>query len=317
MGLVAAALGLALFAWFIQRSGPALIWEGLTDVGWGFIVIVALAGLRFALRAIAWSMCVEAPAALPFGPAFAAVLAGDALGNLMPLGLIASEPAKAAFVRGRMPLGAAVTALTIENILYTLSVAAMIAASTLAMLGSFDLPYQLRVAGWIAVIAIATVFLLVAWLIWQRPALVSRVLSTVLPASAKAQTRIAQLGEVEDQVYAFARRHPATLMPIVGAEVAFHALGVVEVYVTWWFIQSVAPPFLIAFILEGALRFLVVAFKFVPLQFGVAEWGAGNVTLLLGYGVTVGVTLSIVRKVRTLFWVLIGTALLVRRGVRG
>lgn len=316
MGLVAAALGLALFAWFIQRADPALIWEGLADVGWGFILIVSLAGLRFALRAIAWSMCVEAPASLPFGPAFAAVLAGDALGNLMPLGLLASEPAKAALVRGRVPLGAAVTALAIENILYTLSVAAMIAAAMLAMLSSFDLPQPLRIAGWIAVLTIGELFLMVAWLIWRRPALVSRVLSIILPKSSKLQSRIAQLRDVEDQVYAFARRHPATLMPIVGAELAFHALGVLEVYITWWFIQNTVPPTLIAFILEGALRFLVVAFKFVPLQLGVAEWGAGNVTQLLGYGVAVGVTLSIVRKVRTVFWVLIGTLLLVRRGVQ-
>ena len=234
----------------------------------------------------------------------------------MPLGLIASEPAKAALVRGRVPLGAAVTALAIENILYTLSVAAMIAAAMLAMLSSFDLPSRLRIAGWMAVGAIGVVFVIVAWLVWKRPALVSRMLSTALPKSAKVQSRIAQLRDVEVQVYAFARRHPATLMPIVGAEVAFHALGVLEVYVTWWFIQNTVPPLLIAFILEGALRFLVVAFKFVPLQLGVAEWGAGNVTLLLGYGVAVGVTLSIVRKVRTVFWVLIGTVVLVRRGVQ-
>jgi hypothetical protein len=316
MGLVAAALGLALFAWFIQRSDPALIWEGLADVGWGFIAIVFIAGLRFALRAIAWSMCVEQPASLPFAPAFAAVLAGDALGNLMPLGLIASEPAKAALVRSRIPLGAAVTALAIENILYTLSVAAMIGAAMLAMLSSFDLPPRVQMVGWIAVVAIGLVFLIVAWLIWKRPALVSRVLSALLPKSTTVQARIAQLRDIEDQVYAFARRHPATLMPIVGAEIAFHALGVLEVYVTWWFMQNAVPSLLIAFILEGTLRLLIVVFKFVPLQLGVAEWGAGNVTLLLGYGVPVGVTLSIVRKVRTVFWVLIGTALLVRRGVQ-
>ena len=53
---------------------------------------------------------------------------GDALGNLTPLGPLVSEPAKAAFVRGRVPLGPALTALAIENMLYTLSVAAMIAA---------------------------------------------------------------------------------------------------------------------------------------------------------------------------------------------
>jgi hypothetical protein len=54
----------------------------------------------------------------------------------------------------------------------------------------------------------------------------------------------------------------------------------------------------------------------MPLQPGVAEWTTGYVTQLLGYGTAVGGTLSIVRKVRTVFWVLIGTIIHVRRGVR-
>ena len=37
---------------------------------------------------------------------------------------------------------------------------------------------------------------------------------------------------------------------------------------------------------------------------------------MLGYGPTLGATLAIVRKVRTVFWVLVGTVLLVRRGMR-
>ena len=37
---------------------------------------------------------------------------------------------------------------------------------------------------------------------------------------------------------------------------------------------------------------------------------------MLGYGPHVGTTLAIVRKVRTVFWVLVGTVLFVRRGVK-
>jgi len=315
MGLVAAALGLALFAWFIQRIGAALIWEGIRDVGWGFIVIVGIAGLRFGLRALAWSTCLEPPASLAFSHAFGAVLAGDALGNLTPLGLIASEPTKAAFVRSRIPLGTAVTALAIENILYTLSVAAMIAASTVALLSSFELPSGMRIVSIIAVLAICVGFLIVVWLVWRRPALVSRVLSMIVPKTSHLQSRVAQLRDVEDQVYSFARKRPWTLLRVAALETAFHALGVLEVYVTWWLMQGTPPSLLIAFILEGSARFIIVAFKFMPLQPGVAEWTTGYLTQLLGYGTAVGGTLSIVRKVRTVFWVLIGTILHVRRGV--
>jgi hypothetical protein len=315
-GIIAAVLGLALLAWFIRQVGPDEIWQRLRQVGWGFIPIVVLGGLRFALRATAWKVCLEPPHRIPFGAAFSAVLAGDALGNLTPLGLIASEPTKAAFVRGRAPLGPAVTALAIENILYTLSVAAMIAASTMALLHSFDLPTAIRTASWVALASIAGGFMAVAWLVWQRPAVVSRLLSRIVPQTSRLQERIAQLGALEGQIYTFAMRRPGALMRALVAETSFHALGVVEVYVSWWLLQGEPPTLLIAFILEGAQRLAVVLFKFIPLQPGVAEWTTGSFTQLLGYGVTVGGTLSIVRKIRTVFWVLIGTALLVRRGVQ-
>ena len=313
--LVAAVLGLALFAWFVQRIGPSEIWEGLRDVGWGLVVVVAIAGLRFALRAVAWTTCLERPHVMSFSAAFSAVLAGDSLGNLTPLGLFASEPAKAAFVRGRVPLGAAITALAIENILYTLSAVAMIAASTAALLIEFELPPAIRTAGWIAIALIIAIFVATAWLIWQRPALVSWMASFVVPKTSKLQERIVQVRDLEARIYAFARQRPDALLPALAAEAGFHALGVVEVYVTWWLMLSRPPSILTAFILEGALRLIVVVFKFVPLQLGVAEWTTGSFTQLLGYGAATGGTLSIVRKVRTVFWVLIGTILLIRRGV--
>jgi Lysylphosphatidylglycerol synthase TM region len=314
-GIIASALGLALFTWFVRRIGAAEIWEGLTEVGWGLLAIVAIAGVRFALRATAWRTCLEPPHTMPFASAFAAVLAGDALGNLTPLGLIASEPTKAAFVRGRVPLGAAVTALAIENILYTLSVAAMIGASTIALLISFDLPPAVRQAGAIAVAGIGAGFIVAAGLIWRRPALVNRMLAPVVPTTSKLHERVEQLSELEDRIYTFAVRRPGSLAPALAAELAFHALGVLEVYVTWWLLQGSPPTLLTSFVLEGALRLIVVVFKFVPLQLGVAEWTTGTFTQMLGYGVAVGGTLAIVRKVRTVFWVLIGTILLVRRGV--
>jgi hypothetical protein len=66
------------------------------------------------------------------------VICGDAIGNLTPLGPLVGEPAKAAFVRGRVALAPALTALAIENVLYTLSAAAMIASGMVALLVRFS-----------------------------------------------------------------------------------------------------------------------------------------------------------------------------------
>jgi hypothetical protein len=104
------------------------------------------------------------------------------------------------------------------------------------------------------------------------------------------------------------------LAPLVALELAFHALGVAEMHVTLWLLQSEPQPLLFAFVLEAASRLITVALKFVPYQAGGSEAGLAGVTQILGLG-TIGVTLSLVRKVRMLAWSLYGSALLVRRGL--
>jgi len=316
VGIVATALGLVLFAWFVSKVGLGEIWSGLAQVGWGLVAIIALAGLRFAMRATAWTLCLEPPHRLPFRAAFAAVVAGDAIGNLTPLGIFASEPAKAAFVRDRVPLGAALTALAIENIFYILSVAAMIGLSTVALVLEFSLPPAVQHAAWVSLVAIAGGFVGSALLLWKQPALVTQALSRVIPRGSRLQDRVGQLHDLEEQIYTFAVRRREVLAPLVAAEAMFHVLGVMEVQLTWWLIQGAPPALMTAFIFEGANRLVQVVFKFVPFRTGVDELTTGSFTEMLGFGAALGTTMAIVRKIRTIAWVLVGTSLLIRKSLR-
>ena len=314
-GVVSAVLGIALVAWYVRGVGPSEIWNGLRSVGWGFVAIIGIAGARFALRAISLMVCLEPPYRLPFASAFTAVLAGDTLGNVTPLGLIASEPTKAAFLRRHAPLGAAVAAVAIETILYTSTVAAMIAASTVALLLSVNLPPPMRSAALIAVAVIAVGFGVSAWILWKRPAIVGRALSRVVPANSRVNVAAAKIHTLEQQIYTFAVHRRAAVANALAVQAVFHALGVIEIYVTLLLILPAPVPLLTAFILEGANRLVQVVFKPVTLRAGVDEVTTGTFTAMLGYGPTLGATLAIVRKVRTVFWVLVGTLLLVKRGV--
>jgi Lysylphosphatidylglycerol synthase TM region len=316
VGIVTTALGLVLFAWFVSKVGLGEIWSGLAQVGWGLVAIIALAGLRFATRATAWRLCLEPPHRLPFRAAFAAVVAGDAIGNLTPLGIFASEPAKAAFVRDRVPLAAALTALAIENIFYIFSVATMIGLSTVALVLEFSLPAAVQHAASVSLVVIAGGFAVSALLLWKQPALVTRALSRVIPRSSRLQDHVSQLHDLEEQIYTFAVRRRDVLVPLVAAETMFHALGVIEVYLTWWLIQGAPPALMTAFIFEGANRLVQVLFKFVPFRTGVDELTTGSFTEMLGFGAALGTTMAIVRKIRTIAWVLVGTSLLIRKSLR-
>jgi hypothetical protein len=317
-GAVFALAGVALFAYFVWRAGPGEIWSNLSEIGWGFAIILLLAGLRFAVRSLAWTLCFEPPHRLGFADAFRAYLIGDAAGNVIPFGIVVSEPTKAALVRERVPFVAGLSAIAVENIFYMLSVALFIFCGTVALLVSFPLPKGLRFASY-GIIAGASVFVaLAAYALARR----WRFLSGGLEHAARrgvgrkaVERRREKARAFEDRIYGFYGRNRARLVPIMLCEATFHLLGVAEAYITIWLISPIAPTLLSAFLFESVNRVITVVFKFVPLRAGIDELGTGQLARVLALGEAAGVTLAIVRKARMVFWMAVGVALLVGRGL--
>ncbi len=312
-GVVTAAGGLALLVWVVRAVGVAEILADVRQVGWGLVIIVILGGLRFLLRAAAWRLCLDPPHRLQLRDAFAAVICGDAIGNLTPLGPLVGEPAKAAFVRGRVALTPALTALAIENLLYTMSAAAMIAAGMVALLVRFQLPDSVRGIGEAAIAGTFALFLAALWMLRRQPALVSRALGLAPPLRKHAD----RVRRMEEEIYTFAARHRAALPALAAAEIGFHVLGVTEMYLTLWLLNVGGPLLLNAFLFETANRLITVVFKIVPLRLGVDEAASAGFAALIGLPQKTGLALAIIRKARMLFWAVAGGILLVREGLSG
>ncbi|WP_396626221.1 lysylphosphatidylglycerol synthase domain-containing protein [Luteitalea sp.] len=321
LGGAAAALGgILLFGYTLQQTGLDTVAGGFARVGWAFVWIVVLGGLRFAARAWAWVLCTDPPHRLRLRDTFPALVSGDALGNLTPLGLVVSEPTKAAYVRDRVSLMNALAGIAVENLFYIVTVAAMIGGGTLALLLAFDVPPALRAMSLLALAGMAG-FLVVALalasgrfrpLSWLLDLLERR---GVGPAALMART--IKLRTLEDRVYTFARRHPSRPAPVLLLEAGYHVLGVAETWLTIAMLLPAGTPATIlgAFLLESINRFVNVAFKFVPMRLGVDEAGSGLLTQVLYGSSALGVTLAVVRKARMLVWTGVGVLFLGLRGL--
>ena len=317
-GIAAAVLGVALFVYFVQRVGVGEIAAGIGRLGWLFLVVVVLGGIRLAVRGMAWRSCFEGPHRLTPGRAFQAVVAGDTLGNLTVLSLLISEPAKALFVRDREPVSRTLAALAVENLFYMLSAALVIAGGALA------LALRVRTADtwWLASVGLATALIvlisLVHAVIWRRVRVASGLVELVGRRRLASQL-VARWGErvrrVEDRVYTLYPREPGRLVRLACWELSFHALAILEIYIVLSRISDIAPTLLDAFVFASMNRFIIALFKVVPMQVGVDEAGTAALAELLGFGTAAGVTLAIVRKARMLVWMTAGVGLLVRRGL--
>ena len=299
LAVVGTVAGVLLFIYTLQTAGPAEIFRQLRQVGIGFVVVLALSAIRMAVRARAWSLCVEETEHFTFGQAFRAFVTGDAVGNITPLGPLASEGAKALLSRRNIPTSAAFSSVVLENIFYSISVAIMVMVGTLAfLLGYRPTNAALTISLGLGAVALVSM-LAVWWLLNSQPRLLSRFLSHAAVRGA------------EDRVFRFAATRKARVGAILLLEFSFHAAAVLEIYFLLALLVGRGEQTLLnALILGTVERLITIVFKFVPLRLGVDHIGSGSVATVIGIGAATGITIATVRTARNLFWAALGLTLL-------
>ena len=319
-GVLVAAAGLALFAYFVQRAGLTDIAVGIRRIGWAFLLILVLAGLRLLARAAAWVRCMPAGHGLRLRDVFPAVLAGDALGNVTPLSVLIGEPAKAIYLRHRAPLARVLPALAVETLFYALTAVVVVAAGGTALLLRLRPP----AAEWLATaVPLATVVLLAVGahaIIWTRTPLVGHAtawLARRATAGGMAAGAAVRLRDAEARVHSDYPRDWRRLLGVAALECGFHLLAVAEIAVMLDLLSDRPVTLADALVFEAANRLITVVFKFVPLRIGVDEAGTAVFAAALQFGSAAGVTMALVRKGRMLVWMSVGMAAVIRRGLSG
>ncbi len=311
--------GIALFSYFIYSIGLDEILSGIANIGFaGFGIILLIYFLRVCARATAWKLSVYDDHSVGLRDTIPAVIIGEALSAMIPLGILVSGTAKAVAIRHRVPLVVGLSSVATENLFYSIVTGLFIVLGAVNFLRNFDLP-----EGWILTIDIfiAAVFILIFFIIlmvlrqWHFASelcekLYERGIATRFLENGRMQVRL-----FENLIYGFYRRYPRRFLPIILMQVAFHSLGIIE---AWFILSRVSEQvisFYTAFLLESVNRVTLTLFKLIPFLVGVDEAGAQFVTDTLMLGAGVGVTLAIIRKGRVLFWAMVGVTLIVKRGL--
>jgi hypothetical protein len=318
LGILFTVSGAGLFAYFVYDAGLNKILDGVGNIGFGgFAIILFIHFLRIFSRGAAWKLSVYEPYKLNLRDTIPAVIIGEAMSSMIPLGILISGTSKAVAVRNRVPFVVGLSSVATENLFYSLVTGLFIIFGGLAFMRSFQLA-----EGWIFTIdvLIAIIFALILLGIlmvirqWHfASAICEKIYDKGYGRKFLENGRL-HVRLFENLIYGFYRQYPHRFLPIFLFQIAFHLLGIFEAWFILNRIGEVIPELYSAFLLESVSRLITVVFKLVPFLIGVDEAGAQFVAENLALAGGIGVTLAIIRKGKTLFWTAVGLILIIKRG---
>jgi len=318
--IVLTTIGVGLFVYFIYSIGFSELAGEVAKLGIsGFAVLLLIYALRLITRASAWKLSVGEPYDLPIRDSLTGVIIGEAMSSVIPLGILVSGTAKAVAVRRRLPLVVGLSSVATENLFYSFITSLFLILGSLTLVRSFELEegwaftIDLLIGALVAVIIFLILLVVRQWHLASElcEKLYQRGIAPSITGTWRMHIRL-----FENFIFSFYRQYPKRFLPICFFEIAYHSLGITEV---WYILSQIGdrmPHLTQAFLLESTSRLITIVFKLVPFVIGVDEAGAQFVARTLGMAAGIGVTIALLRKGRMLFWTLMGITLIVRRGLK-
>ena len=303
--LAAALLGITLLACLVHRTGLEIVVQQAKTVGWGMALIIALGGISHLVKTWSWRLTFLCDLRqLSFGRTFALRLISEGIGKLGIAGQLVGETTKVSFLGSSVPIANSVSSVTLDRGLYVLtsamvSVAGIVSALLLISLSKSWRLYLVLLASVLLLLLVAT-----AVAVQRRWPVLSRCAGMIarLPwCRAWVTGKRSVIRSAENNLYQFCHEAPGAFWGSLSLNLMCHCLAILEVYLVLRF-MGVPVSLLQALILEALTKLINVVGIFNPGNVGTYE--GGNVTLvkLIGASGATGLTLSLCRRARSLFW---------------
>lgn len=302
-------LGLACLGVLLHQLGEPEVWRHVVMMGWGYVPIIGITLAAYVNNVCAWRGSFDDGIAKPpLKPLLWVKLVGEALGNVMPASQIGKEFAKVMMLRQRMGVTAGVSSLVLTKTGEMISGLIFVMVGVLAGLHRFVFPDEIRwtLFGALA-IAVVGAFLTV---IRQRrnpfTGLVNLLLRLRITFLERYRDRAA---EIDRNLSAFYRLNGWRLAGLLGMHLVTWALGTLEIYVILHVLGE-PLPFVSVYLFHSLMMVINVIFGFVPYGMGVFEGGHVFLFHLMGLEPGTGLAVGIIRRIRKIFWMLLGLLLL-------
>jgi Lysylphosphatidylglycerol synthase TM region len=304
-------IGLALLGWLLSRTDAHMLAKQTKAVGWGLVLVIALGGVSHLIKTWAWRLTFLCDLRnLSFRRSFGLRLMSEGMGKLGIAGLVLGESTRVFLLGSSVDVSDSVSSVTLDRGLYAgtsalVSVAGIVSALVLVSFSATWRMYALLLTTSLLLVLIATIVAMQRR--WPVLSVFTQFIGRLPWLRGWLSTKRSVIFSAESKLLQFCHEAPARFWGSVSLNLACHGLAILEVYLLLHF-MGVRVSLAGAFVVEALTKLINAVGAVIPGNLGTYEGGNMIVAKLIGIGSATGLSLSLCRRVRSLFWSAIGAS---------
>jgi putative membrane protein len=302
--LILLALGLALLAYLVAVTGPETLLASIQSLSWGLLVVVAFPfALVTTLDTLGWRFAFQRDLA-SFPTLLSVRLAGEAFNATTPTASVGGEPVKAYLLRPRVPLAEGLASVIVAKTTSALAQGLFLVAGIALALTTLPLASPLlKGMTWLA--AVEAVALGGFVLVQQKGCFGGGLKVFRGLGLTWGKHREEHASHLDRSLSDFYKNHRGRLTLSLLFHFGGWVVGSLEVYLILHF-MGISVSLITALVIEAFAAAIKFAAFLIPAGLGALEGGNMAVFAAFGLGVGVGLSVTLVRRVRELTWVAAG-----------
>jgi hypothetical protein len=312
--LLAGAFGVLLFAYLVHRAGPAKLLASMATLGWGLVLVMAWGAVAHIVKTWAWRLTLlDEKRQVSFARMLGLRLASEAVGQLGGLGQMFGEGLRVSLLGPRMPRASGISSVTIDRAFFIISAAVVSIVGLLAVLIVLPLPHALALYAGVFVCILLGVVIVASVAVRKRWPVLSgtaEILCRVRHFRTWIERERLLIHSVESNLHDFYHSTPGAFWESFVLNLACHGAAVFEVYLILWLMAAKVSLFS-ALAIEALTKLVNIVGTFNPGNIGTYEGGNMLIVKMFGLSGATGLALAFIRRLRAIFWAVVGGLCLV------
>ena len=307
--ILAAFMGAALFGYLIWQAGPAKLWENAVKLGWGFIWVLAAAGISHVFKTWAWRLTLDDHKhKVSFPRLLGLRLGAEAAGQLGIVGQTFGDSVRVARLSPDIPKANGLASVTLDRGLYLATGIIVLVAGLVGALPVLSHSHTLRLYASLFALTLSTFLLLTLLAVRKRWRVISKsaqFFANVPFLKKWIETEYVLIQSVENALLDFHHNSTGAFWGSFFLTLASHCMSVMEVCLVLR-LMGVKFGLLSALAIEAMTKLVNLVGSINPGNFGTFEGGNILIAKMFGLSAPIGLTLALARRMRALFWTAVG-----------